>query len=95
LGCCGLQGVSNDISYEIAVSDITCPRCVARVKGSISSSTGALIYDFKADYRAKTGVFYVLSRREISWDDVEKALIEASKGTPHNYRILYIKRLNL
>ncbi|MEM1611665.1 MAG: heavy metal-associated domain-containing protein [Sulfolobales archaeon] len=91
LSCCDIYGESN-IRYEIAVSDVTCHACVERIRKAISSLVGVSIYDFKADYRARTCTLYIISDKDISWEEVEKALLKASEGTPHNYKIISFKK---
>jgi hypothetical protein len=39
--------------------------------------------------------FYITSDRDIGREEVEKALIKASEGTPHSYRIISFKELDL
>jgi hypothetical protein len=39
--------------------------------------------------------FYITSDRDIGQEEVEKALIKASEGTPHSYRIISFKGLDL
>lgn len=94
MGCCDLYGGSSG-RFEVIVSDVTCNACVERIRNAIYSLVGASIYDYRADYRARVCAFYIISGKDIGHEEVEKALIKASEGTPHNYRIMSFKRLDL
>gem|GEM_PF-1515179 len=91
MSCCDIYGGSNS-RYEITVSDVTCLACVERIRKAISSLVGVSIYDFKADYKARTCTIYMISDKDISWEEVEKTLLKASESTPHNYKIISLKK---
>jgi len=92
--CCGLYRGSSS-RFEVMVSDVTCHACVERIRNAIYSLVGASIYDYRADYRAKMCAFYITSDRDIGQEEIEKALIKASEGAPHSYRIISFKRLDI
>jgi len=94
MSCCDLYRGSSS-RYEVVVSDVTCYACVERIRNAIYSLIGASTYDYRADYRAKMCVFYITTNRDIGQEEVEKALIKASEGTPHSYRIISFKRLDI
>ncbi|GEM_PF-1285076 len=76
------------VRVSLVINDVTCPKCMERVKEALSSLGGR---EVKMELLPQGRAYVRLTLSEVSAERVTEALKRASQGTKHNYVLAEFK----
>ncbi|WP_048051872.1 hypothetical protein [Saccharolobus islandicus] len=82
--------------YDLIIDDVSCEKCVNRINSLLTKMFNILDIAVNLQHESKKAHYTILSKKsKINIGKLNRVMVNASNGTPHNYRIINFKESEL